>query len=94
MLFGIMMFTLIGCTSNQKTGEKKESTPLVKEIKTDELKKNITSKEWVVVDTRSNDAFNGWKLDEVKRGGHIKGATDFSANWLKVEDTEKIKKKD
>ncbi len=38
LLFGIMMFTLIGCTSNQKTGEKKESTPLVKEIKTDELK--------------------------------------------------------
>ncbi|MCC5428632.1 thiosulfate sulfurtransferase [Clostridium botulinum] len=62
-------------------------------MKTDELKKNITSKEWVVVDTRSNDAFNGWKLDEVKRGGHIKGATDFSANWLKVEDTEKNKEK-
>ncbi|WP_275477884.1 rhodanese-like domain-containing protein, partial [Clostridium botulinum] len=93
LLFGIMMFTLIGCTSNQKTEEKKESTPLGKKIKTDELKKNITSKEWVVVDTRSNDAFNGWKLDGVKRGGHIKGATDFSANWLKVEDTEKNKEK-
>ncbi|NFP91003.1 rhodanese-like domain-containing protein [Clostridium sporogenes] len=93
LLFGIMMFTLIGCTSNQKTEKKEESTSLVKEIKTDELKKNITSKEWVVLDTRSNDAFNGWKLDGVKRGGHIKGATDFSANWLKVEDTEKNKEK-
>jgi len=41
---------------------------------------------WVVVDTRLNDAFNGWKLDGVVRGGHIEGAVDFSANWLKVED--------
>ncbi len=31
LLFGIMMFTLIGCTSNQKTDEKKESIPLGKE---------------------------------------------------------------
>ncbi|SHO49884.1 rhodanese-like domain-containing protein [Desulfopila aestuarii] len=41
---------------------------------------------WVVVDTRLNDAFNGWKLDGITRGGHINGAVDFSANWLKVEE--------
>ncbi|GAB6905023.1 rhodanese-like domain-containing protein [Desulfosarcina cetonica] len=41
---------------------------------------------WVIVDTRLNDAFNGWKLDHMVRGGHIPGAVDFSANWLKVDD--------
>ena len=40
---------------------------------------------WIVVDTRLNDAFNGWKLNGIERGGHIKGAIDFSANWLNVE---------
>lgn len=49
---------------------------------------------WIIVDTRLNDAFNGWKLDGISRGGHIKGAVDFSANWLKVDDknlTETLK---
>ena len=41
--------------------------------------------DWVLVDTRLNDAFNGWKLDGVTRGGHITGAVDFSANWLRAE---------
>ena len=50
---------------------------------------------WVIVDTRLNDAFNGWKLDGISRGGRIKGAVDFSANWLNVDDnnlTETLKK--
>ena len=55
------------------------------EISTDQVKKALASEDWVVVDTRLNDAFNGWKLDGVSRGGHISGAVDFSANWLKVE---------
>lgn len=36
----------------------------------------------VVVDARSNDAYIGWAAGDNKLGGHIKGATDFSANWL------------
>lgn len=44
--------------------------------------------QWVIVDTRLNDAYNGWKLDGIARGGHIQGAVDFSANWLKVDPKE------
>jgi len=40
---------------------------------------------WKIVDCRLSDAFNGWKLDGVRQGGHIPGAADFSANWLKVD---------
>ncbi len=48
--------------------------------------------DWVVVDTRLNDAFNGWQLDGVAHGGHLPGAVDFSANWLRVQDDEADKK--
>lgn len=36
----------------------------------------------VVVDARSNDAYAGWAAGDNKLGGHIDGATDFSAKWL------------
>jgi 3-mercaptopyruvate sulfurtransferase SseA len=81
----------VGCSNNK--GLNKEETnnnaSVIKTISTADLKENLGKDDWIVIDTRINDAFNGWKLDEVERGGHIKGATDFSANWLKVEDKEK-----
>jgi 3-mercaptopyruvate sulfurtransferase SseA len=77
--------------SNEKT-DKKDTLVSVQNIKTNDLKANIGKKDWVIVDTRSNDAFNGWLLDGVKRGGHIKGAIDFSVNWLKVEADKKDEK--
>ncbi|WP_228721485.1 sulfurtransferase [Desulfosediminicola ganghwensis] len=49
------------------------------------------NQDWQIVDCRLNDAFNGWKLDGVQQGGHIPGATDFSANWLKVDGKGKKK---
>lgn len=36
----------------------------------------------IVVDARSGDAYADWAAGDNKLGGHIKGATDFSANWL------------
>ncbi|MFL8710724.1 rhodanese-like domain-containing protein [Clostridioides sp. GD02377] len=58
-------------------------------ISTEILQEKIEDKSWIVVDTRLNDAYNGWKLDGVKRGGHIKGAVDFSVNWLSVYSDKK-----
>lgn len=54
-------------------------------LTTEELQKNLGSEEWVLVDTRLTDAYNGWALEGMTRGGHIEGAVDFSANWLTVE---------
>ncbi len=45
--------------------------------------------DWKIVDCRITDAFNGWQFDAVNQGGHIPGATDFSANWLKVDGKDK-----
>ncbi|WP_423230501.1 rhodanese-like domain-containing protein [Clostridium cylindrosporum] len=75
-----------------KTTEKSKKENNLKKISTGDLEKNINKSDWVVVDTRENDAFNGWKLDGVKRGGHIKGAKDFSAAWLSVDSKNKEKR--
>lgn len=58
-------------------------------LTTQEVKSKLNQKNWILVDTRSSDAFNGWKLDGAKREGHIKGATDFSANWLRKSNISK-----
>lgn len=56
-------------------------TTLTKEKVSDVLDK----KDWILVDTRSSNAYNGWKLDGIERGGHIPGAVDFPARWLESD---------
>lgn len=48
----------------------------------EEVKEALESDTAVVADARMNDAYAGWASGENKMGGHIEGATDFSANWL------------
>jgi len=83
--------SFIGCSSSKSTKDEtsNKTETGIKIISTKDLQGNLGKSDWVVVDTRENDAFNGWKLDEVKRSGHITGATDFSAAWLKVTDKDK-----
>lgn len=98
LILGVSCFLLLSaCSSNKETSdnektEKKDISKVVQTISTDDLNANIGKEDWVIVDTRSNDAFNGWPLDGVERGGHIKGAVDFSANWLKAETDQKNEK--
>ncbi|WP_454053100.1 rhodanese-like domain-containing protein [Clostridium sp. Marseille-Q7071] len=88
LILSLSIVLLAAC--GKKEESKGETT--VKTISTSDLKDKIGKDDWVIVDTRESDAFNGWKFDEVTRGGHVKGATDFSASWLKVDfqDKEKI----
>ncbi len=81
----LSMATFVGCGSKNNDTDKNKISVETKTITTEEVEKNLESQEWVFVDTRENDAFNGWALDGVKRGGHIEGAVDFSADWLKVD---------
>lgn len=75
LLLGVVFLTF-GCGAKE-TGFNTIDTQVVKAA--------LEDSNAVVVDTRLNDAFNGWQLDNVKRGGHIDGATDFSANWLQAD---------
>ncbi len=75
---------LSGCSKEEVVSNEE-----FKNISTSELQSNLDNDSWVIVDTRINDAYNGWALDGVSRGGHILNAVDFSANWLKVENKDK-----
>ena len=77
-----LSFITIGGNSNNK-----EVT--FNTVDTEAVKVTRDDNNTVLVDTRINDAFNGWKLDGVTRGGHIEGAVDFSANWLKADISNK-----
>lgn len=99
LLFLIVLFvcllSLWGCstkTSKDKVSSVKEGEAKVQIISTQDLQDKIGQQDWIIVDTRINDAFNGWQLDGISRGGHIKGAVDFAANWLKVDVKDKEEK--
>lgn len=42
----------------------------------------LEDENWIVLDTRLTDAFNGWKMDGLEAGGHILGASDLSYTWI------------
>ncbi len=90
----MMLVLLVGCSAEDNESDNQPAASAQVEyttINTDQVIKALGNDDWVVVDTRLNDAFNGWKMDGVSRGGHIKGAVDFSANWLKVKADESAK---
>ena len=78
------MLALSGCSTSSNEVEPVDNNE-IKKITTEELSKNLSSEDWIIVDARDTNAFNGWALDGIKRGGRISSAVDFSANWLKVE---------
>lgn len=87
LIIGVLSFA--ACSKEE--AKKDEGSDAYKTITTQDLKENLDDKSWVVVDTRLNDSYNGWVLDSEKRGGHIDGAVDFSANWLSVDNKDKDK---
>lgn len=50
------------------------------------VQKALDDPQWVVIDARSSAAYMGWRMDGETREGHIKGATDFSADWIRFCD--------
>ncbi len=57
-----------------------------KEITTEELVQLLEKKETRVIDVRPVDAYNGWRLQNEQRGGHISGAKSLSAKWANYID--------
>ncbi|MFC2087185.1 rhodanese-like domain-containing protein [Bacteroidota bacterium] len=51
------------------------------EISSHELLSFINTNNGYVIDVRSADAYNGWKLKGENRGGHIKGAKSLPLKW-------------
>lgn len=55
-------------------------------LSTKELLGYLNNKEVKIIDGRPTDAYNGWKLEGEKRGGHIKGARSLPVKWTKYID--------
>jgi thiosulfate/3-mercaptopyruvate sulfurtransferase len=58
-------------------------TALFAQVSTQELLLKIDNPEIAILDTRSEDSYNGWILHNEARGGHIKNALPFPASWTK-----------
>lgn len=54
----------------------------IKPIESAELLKNLDNPDYLVIDTRNDSLYNGFKDKNASRGGHIKGAIQFSCSWL------------
>ena len=58
----------------------------VNQLSTSELLEYLDDNKVVIIDVRSVDAYNGWKLKGEKRGGHIKGARSLPLKWSSYID--------
>ncbi len=56
------------------------------ETSTKALQEILETKEFILIDIRTPDAYNGWKLQNEIRGGHIKNAKSLPEKWLKYID--------
>jgi molybdopterin synthase sulfurtransferase len=88
-----LLLSYTGCSKGTVETKQESNTTELKKITTKEVQEALNNHA-VVVDARVNDAFTGWKIDGAIRGGHIKGATDFSAQWLRAEDDPKLHNKE
>lgn len=57
-----------------------------KEVSTEEMIGYSQNKEYQLIDVRPIDAYNGWRLNNEPRGGHIPGSRSLPAKWLKYID--------
>ena len=58
-------------------------------LTTDDLRDQVTNPDQAIVDVRAMAAYNGWRLRNEARGGHLPGAVAFPIAWLSsIEDAE------
>lgn len=84
-----MLSSLSACAPKKTEDNSKKEETKIETAKTEDVEAALKDGKTIVLDARSNDAYNGWALDGAKRGGHIKGASDFSAKWLSSDYDEK-----
>ena len=64
---------------------------LIRNISTKELSTRFDNPELILLDIRPSAAYNGWKLQDEARGGHIRGAVSFSLSWIKKLSNPELK---
>ncbi len=82
---GLSLVLFGGCSADEPASAPEEPAGSYATATTADVQAALESGGAVVIDARDTNAFNGWALDGVARGGHIEGAVDFSSAWLEVE---------
>jgi thiosulfate/3-mercaptopyruvate sulfurtransferase len=59
-------------------------------IDTSELRERVGDPSLALIDVRPLAAYNGWRLNDEPRGGHIPGAAAFPIDWLQTVDEPEI----
>jgi 3-mercaptopyruvate sulfurtransferase SseA len=59
-------------------------------VTVDELRERLEDPTLTIVDVRPLTAYNGWRLGNEARGGHVPGATAFPIDWLRTVDEPEI----
>lgn len=67
-----------------------ETAPRAASISADELHARLVDDTLTVIDVRPIAAYNGWRLHDEARGGHVPGARAFPAAWLGSVDAPEI----
>lgn len=78
-LFAIFSLFLTACNDN-----------VVKTIDTEELLANLDNPDYIIIDSRNDSLYNGFKDKHASRGGHIKGAIQFRCNWFERIEADKF----
>lgn len=72
----------------------------VQRVSTSDVESIVKNKNAKLIDVRQVDAYNGWKLHEEPRGGHIPGAKSLDVkwtqymDWIEIVHTKGLKKED
>ena len=61
-------------------------------IRPEELERRLVDAGVTVVDVRSLNGYNGWRLGDETAGGHVPGAVAFPAAWLDSVDRPEIER--
>jgi 3-mercaptopyruvate sulfurtransferase SseA len=63
-----------------------EPVATVATVTADDLHARLDDPTTTILDVRAIAAYNGWRLGEESRGGHVPGATSFPVSWLAAVD--------
>lgn len=89
----ILIFSIVSLSGCGKKVVEDKNTVEKKSITTENLKRALNDDSYIIVDIRDSAAYNGWKIDGIERGGHIKGSVDFPLVWTKSFKEKEVKAK-
>ena len=75
-----LIILLSGCKPASQLGDID-----IQSVTLEQMEQLIQQHEWVLVDARESDRYNGWPSASAAQGGHIPGARNFDLEWISAE---------